>query len=96
MIEGSGYISLTNGSGSGSRMPKKHVDGSGSGSATLVLTFLCANLSLIRRAVDMSSGGPGEDRELESEAEMARKQVTRNLVPVICVPTLQYDKRSDV
>jgi hypothetical protein len=43
---------------------------------------------MIRRAVDMSSGGPGEDRELESEAEMARKQVPGTLT-VYYVPTLQ-------
>jgi hypothetical protein len=41
------------------------------------LSYACTQpyCSPFRRAVDMSSGGPGEDRELESEAELARKQV---------------------
>jgi hypothetical protein len=45
-------------------------------------------LLMRRRAVDMSSGGPGEDRELETEAELARKQVPKYRAASISVSYL--------
>lgn len=47
--------------------------------------------------MDMSSGGPGEDRELETEAELARKQVNKfyslTITDDLCNNTVESKQR---